>query len=113
MAELYQILNAGQHVPGYGRKKIWAEIGQPIVIGNRLIMTLLNQCEDGERSLVSVVHGPGVHFEAPLPASTYLNVSGWAGLLAIPRAAHKTQSGRFDKVLIEFVSVRKGVRFSA
>lgn len=113
MGELYRLFNTGQQVPGYAKKMVWVEIGQPIVIGNQLVMTLLSHSNDGEQSLVTEVRGPGVLFEAPLPASTYLNAEGWAGLLAIPRAAYVSRSGRFEKVLMEFVIVRDGVRFSA
>ena len=112
MGTIYRILNTGLQVPGYSRRKVWLEVGVPAVIGSRLTITLVTVRKDGEHELYSVVRGKGVHFETPLPAATFLDVSGWAGLLALPRAAELSEFGRITRVLMEFVSVRDDVKFA-
>ncbi len=106
-----RILSTGGDVPNRPRRRLWAEIGQPMIIGPKLTLTIITQVQDGERGLISIIRGPGVHHELPLPAAHWLDLTGYAGLFAIPRAAELSPAGRFRRVFIEFVAVRDGVKF--
>ncbi len=110
MSQVIQLLNTGARTR-LEHKRVWANVGQPITIGRHLSLTFLSQVEDGERTLVYVVTGPGVRYESPLPAASWVNLRGLAGLIATPRAVQLSPSGRFQRVFLEFVSLKKDVRF--
>ena len=112
MSEVYQLLNVGMHVPGYQRRKLWVEVAAPVVIGDRLTLTLLTIRKQGERSLYSVINAPDVHFEAEIPAATFIDATGWAGMLILPRAALLSDNGGFLRVFVEFVSMREEISFA-
>lgn len=112
MGHVVQVLNAGMTERGFGRRRVWVEPGRPVIIGPRLVLDM--QIDRLEETLMprARVRGPGAQFDAPLPAACWLDLSAWAGMMAVPRAMEINGAGRCSRLLMEFVAVREGVRFA-
>lgn len=113
-----QLLNLGLDWAAPGeRRRVWLQPGVPLLIGARLAMTLHCVREVGreeERELVVRVQGPGVQFEAPVPASCWVDLASLAGLQMIPRAMEMggRAPGYPTRLLLEFVRTRRGVQWA-
>lgn len=109
MAVIFNLLNAvpASDLPGYHRRRLWVQVGYPMVIGPRLLMRIEVDQVDGRPQPYVVIEGPGVRHTLPIATGTALNLEAWAGLRVIPRAAVANR-----RYLLEFVAVRRGVKFA-
>ena len=109
---IIRLLNTADAAGARERRRMWLDLGQGVVIGPGLVMTLEQERRETDRRLVVALQSRHAQVQHPLGFGEAVDVSGWAGLLVIPRAAEMRPAGRFGQVLVEFVAVRDGVRFA-
>jgi len=104
MRSLIRLLNLCRFADrAENRRRLWVEIGRPILIGHRQILRVLEHTVDGVPELHLRVDVPGDYLEAPVPADCYVDVSSWSRLLLVPRAVKLDGQGRAAWAFIEFV----------
>lgn len=122
---LYRLLNLGDHSPRVERRRVWAEPGLPLIIGPRLTLCvrydrtstfddawIVDAAQQYEYTLQVSVRGPGAEFDAAVPPGAWVDLTAWAGLLAIQRAEEIDARGRPRRALLEFVRTRHDVRWA-
>lgn len=122
---LYRLLTIGDQCHRVDRRRVWAEPGVPLIIGPRLTLCvrydrttafddawLVDAAQQYEYTLHVSVRGPGVEFDAGVPPGAWVDLTGWAGMLAIQRAEEIDARARPRRALLEFVRTRHDVRWA-
>ena len=83
----------------------WLELGQPVIIGNNLTLTVIRVL-DGDSYIFDVlIKGPGIHEQHKLPPGGLLKMVDWTGMYAMPRAVQMDEKGRPNRVMLTFLAV--------
>jgi hypothetical protein len=106
---MIRLLNTGHFAAPSERRRLWLELGTPIIIGPQQILQLLEHRHDGIRELVLRIEVPGQAMESPVPAGFYYDASAWSQMLIIPRAIELNRQGGVSRVFIEFVRTASSV----
>ncbi|HKI74979.1 MAG TPA: hypothetical protein VJ998_10060 [Pseudomonadales bacterium] len=109
---MIRLLNTGRFAAPSERRRLWLELGTPIIIGPHQILQLLEHKLDGYRDLVMRIEVPGRVVESPVPAGFYYDASAWSQMLIIPRAIEVSPQGGVSRVFIEFVRTAKSVSWA-
>ncbi len=98
-----QTMNADISFSVSGRRRHWFEAGVPVAIAPAFAMTVFFDVADGGeqyRPVIEVTHPRGV-LRYPLPEGCLLDITGWCGLKALPRAV-EFSGARPARLLVEF-----------
>ena len=98
-----QMMNADICFGATGRRRCWFEAGVPVAIAPAFAMTVFFDVADGGeqyRPVIEIAHPRGV-LRYPLPDGCLLDITGWCGLKALPRAV-EFAGARPSRLLIEF-----------
>lgn len=110
--KLFRILNTESFPHGYERRRLWLEPGQPVGIARQLFMRVFfDRAEEGYVPVIQL-SGPDVEEEFPVPSSSYLYAHEWAGLVMTPRAMEISDKGRPRRILVDFCSTRRALKFA-
>lgn len=122
---LYRLLTIGDQCHRVERRRVWAEPGVPLIIGPRLTLCVrydrtstiddawvVDAAPHEEYTLHVSVRGPGAEFDAALPPGAWVDLTAWAGLLAVQRAEELDARGRPRRALLEFVRTRRDVQWA-
>lgn len=97
----------------YGHRRLWVEAGVACAIGADLAL-VPTFTRDGERYVLTLgIDAPGRSNIYLMPAETTLNLEVLAGLRVTPRVVEYADAGRPVRVLLDFFSVRRDVRFAS
>ncbi len=112
MDRFYQLLNAGMVSAPEKHRRIWIEPGVPVVLGPRLAMTIFFDCHDYRYIQRAVIDTPDKSLDYELPEATWVDLSAYCGLMAIPRAVELVQPGKPKRILMEFAATREDVQWA-
>ncbi|EGW55150.1 hypothetical protein [Candidatus Endoriftia persephonae] len=110
---MIRLLRAGVFAASGDRRRLWLEIGQPLIIGPQLVLTALENIQDGERELVIRIESPTTAFESVVPAGAVVSCNGWASLWVVPRAVEQGASGASRRVFLEFVRTTRSLKWAS
>ena len=102
MCRFYELLNVDLQPFHSNRKRRWLKAGQPTIIRQRVILTAYFDLHDNQYLPRVVVMTPGKKLEYDLPMSTYLDLSSWTGMMALPRAVEWNDRAKPLRLLMEF-----------
>lgn len=116
MGQVVEIISPRNGHKGFGRRRVWVDLGRPLIIGPKLTATLFVDRINGQRLTVRMprlaVRGPGAVFDADIPPECWVDLDRWAGLMGCVRAVELSSTGLPLRYLVEFVAVRQGVKFA-
>lgn len=115
MSALVHLLSLGMQHPRKMRRRFWVTSGRPIIIGPGITMHVFVDREDDEYRTTAKIqnHAQQGLFDRVqsfrLDAATWIDLSAYCGVMAIPRAFEVDRSERPVRVLMEFVVVGSGI----
>ena len=113
MSRIYLLLNSGMTVEAVSMKRVWLDAGVPVTVGPGLTLCASFDVKDDSYIPVVTVQSPRARIDYPIPESSLLDISAWAGLKALPRAVEFSSAGRPLRLLVEFISTDSQARWSA
>lgn len=112
-ARIYQLLSAGDAQTGLGRRRVWVESNVPLMVADGVVMRVLWDRYNWRYLPRVIVQAPQARCpftEQFLITGEWIDLTRWAGLIAIPRAVERDSQERPVRYLLEFVAMREGVR---
>jgi hypothetical protein len=102
---IYRILNVGQCIRREARRRIWLDMGVPMVVAPNTTMTLRADRVDDKYYVTFALRGvadtPLV--DAAVPMTTWTNLTAICPRVMLPRAVRYDDSVRPAALLMEFV----------
>lgn len=133
MARLFDLVDARGSLPGLPRRRIWLLLGMPVALGGGVRVLYFAERQDlpapaaqstgylpNESSYspyLLVRHRDGRNRQVMINSGEWVDLSGAASMVVIPRALENDRCGRPLQCLVELVALRdprtQGRRFDA